>query len=333
MPKIPKSHWLPPPPGYAERLARWRDCWLLEQHLRGSDPDYASPLPSVQSFKRSGDPPWNRLGDSQQGDAFPEVGQIRLLDGWLVPTARRPVFVAVLYRWDGDVLVIAPFGPFPEPATTTELLSARPNDVLRVISLWNVRTITPGLLSQASCHIGELTNEELTESRAVFRHAIAGEGMPAELWDRVGCPIIHPEDPRIAYQDEESRMMAFTDHQSEANVLTVDFAELPLAAGSVGQVELDLVALVPSANVRVWFHTSSTGDLVFVEAYDSSANAAAGRSLGLDGAALANAETGIVLARFRQGIAEFNRPAITCHFVLVDAADEIIPWSWVRSKP
>jgi len=207
MPKLPIFRWLPTPPGYAERLARWRQLWLIEQQLRSDHPEYAQPLPFAPRHARITDPMWTRLADPGVADISPAVGQIRLLSGWTVPDARRPVYVAVLLHWEGDVLLLAPFGPFPEPATTTELLTGRQAASFQVLSLWNARSVPPGLLSEASRYVDSLSPQELEDARAVFRHAMAGEDMAEFLWARVGCPIVHPQDPRIAYQDEETRLL------------------------------------------------------------------------------------------------------------------------------
>lgn len=245
MPKLPTLHWLPAPQGYAERLARWRELWLIEQQMRAADPDYAGALPfapreaganiqtensrwqrrpetdlsRIEPDKSKGDSlfahrdaqiadsQWRRLADPGIADIAPEVGQIRLLAGWLVPEARRPVYVAVLFAWEGNVFLIAPYGPFPEPATTAELLTGRPAAALRVLALWNGRTVPPALLAEGSRFVDRLAPEELQAARTVFRHAFSGEDMPEEVWSRVGCPIVHPRDPRIAYQDEETQLL------------------------------------------------------------------------------------------------------------------------------
>ncbi len=178
---------------------------------------------------------WRQLADPGLPDIAPEVGQIRLLAGWLVPEARRPVYVAVLFGWEGNVLVIAPYGPFPEPATATELLTGRPAGPLRVLSLWNARTIEPALLAEASRFVDRLAPQELQEARIVARHAVAGEDMKEQLWDRVGCPIVHPDDPRIIYQDEETRMMTLQATKLITSIVEPDSA-FALAAASLAEV-------------------------------------------------------------------------------------------------
>lgn len=323
--KLPKSRLLPPRAGYKERLARWLEEWRLEQYLRKTEPGYADPLPRVRRGVVSNDPHWRRLGEPVIEDIAPLAGQIRLLQGWLAAEARRPVYVAVIHHWQPDTFVVAPYGPFLEPATATELLTGRDHDALRVLSLWNVRTIDAATLTEGSLHIDDLSAGELSDARDVFSHALADEGMSAELWDRVGCLIVHPQDPRIAYQDEEARMMALAVEPMEANVIEHAF-DLPLAAGSVGAVSTDFEALVPSANVRVWVHASSSGESVFAEVFDAVGDQGSGRSLRLDGAALANAETGQVLATFQGGIARFALSGAVTKFAVLDAAGNLIAW-------
>ncbi|HWZ94590.1 MAG TPA: hypothetical protein VNW30_05290 [Opitutaceae bacterium] len=230
MPKLPTLQWLPAPRGYAERLARWRDLWLIEQQIRTSEPEYAEPLPFAPRESQCEDPLWGRLASPIIADAEPEVGQIRLLAGWVVPKARRPVLVAVLYAWEGDVMVISPFGPFPEPATTSELLTGRSDAMLQVLSLWNTRTISSVNLKKSSRFVGHLSPQELTESRTVFRHSLAGDNMPELIWERVGSPIVNADDPRIVYQDEETQVMTL--QLASDSLLDYQPHDLPLAAGS-----------------------------------------------------------------------------------------------------
>ena len=214
--KLPVLKWHKTPEGYKERLERWLLSWNLEQDLRKQSPEYAQPLPFAPRGVQVTDPLWKRLAEPDQPDVAPEVGQIRLLAGWAVPQARRPVYVAVLYRWEGDVFVVVPFGGFPEPSTHTELLTGRDHQAFKVLCLWNTRTLSPHALAEASRYVDKMNEEELKDSRTVFRHALAGEDMPDELWDRVGCPIVHPRDPRIAYQDEETLLLKFLRSSSEA---------------------------------------------------------------------------------------------------------------------
>jgi len=243
MPKLPILRWVPATTGSADRLERWCSAWGIDQHLRVAQPGYADPLPFAARGGSTDDPLWQRLADPDVADLELDVGQIRLIDGWLVPKARRLVFVAIIYAWEGGVFAISPYGPFNEPATTGELLTDRPDDVLQVLSLWNTRAIPHDLLSEGSRFVGRLTLTELSDARAVFRHALTGESLPETLRDRVGSPIIHHRDPRIVYQSEEAQMLNI--------VLSCEQHGTQIPFQLIDEPDRWAIAAAPLAEVRV----------------------------------------------------------------------------------
>jgi len=205
MPKLPTLKWRTPPAGYRERLARWFDIWKYELELRRENPEYAKPPPAL--------PPESRTKHMGFGQRHPfdadllATGQIRLLGPGVLPQSRRPVYVAVLSEWEDGMFLIAPFGPFMEPATTSEWLTGRDAFPLRVLCLWNAHTVPRSSLAE-SWEVDDLSPQELADARSVFDHVFTGDPLSDRLLDRVGCPVVHPNDPRIAYQQEEARQMA-----------------------------------------------------------------------------------------------------------------------------
>ena len=198
MPKLPQLRWKAAPPGRAERLARWLDEWRLEQELRQSDPDYARPVQLSQDESVL-DYRFHQLIAPFDPEPIPR--DVRLLSPLLFEACNRPVYVAILAR-KVDWFIVAPFGPFLEPATKTEWDTGRTDLPLRVLCLWNARTLPAEIIAQ-SWVVDTLAPNEQQAAWAVFQHATRGVALSEDLLGSVGCPITHPRDPRIQYQAEE----------------------------------------------------------------------------------------------------------------------------------
>src|ERR1019366_6525983 len=144
MPKLPTLKWKPAPPGRAERLARWFAEWNLVQNLRREDPQFAEP------FRPNRGQPGTLCPDPEPPVApfDPELakGQIRLMAPLLFAEFRRPIYVAMIAEWGPNSFLTAPFGSFLEPATKAEWLTGRPEHALRVLCLWNARTMPAEVL-------------------------------------------------------------------------------------------------------------------------------------------------------------------------------------------
>jgi len=135
------------------------------------------------------------------------VGEVRLLSPKITPHIERPVYIAVFRQWDERHVLIAPFSPYLIPATTTELLFAHRHATLRVLCLWNVVTVRPKDLAR-SWYIDRLSDDDLSDGWHVFRHAITGSSLREEMIARVGAAIRHASDLRIAYQEDEVKVLA-----------------------------------------------------------------------------------------------------------------------------
>lgn len=203
MPKLPQLRWKAAPRGRAERLARWLDEWHLEQDLRQSDPDYERPVQLSQD-ERVLDYRFHQL--IAPFDPEPTPKDIRLLSPLLFGALSRPVYVAILAR-NAEWFIVAPFGPFLEPATKTEWATGRTEHALRVLCLWNSRTLPKEVIAQ-SWLVDRLELHEQKTAWAVFQHATRGTTLPEDLLSSVGCPITHPRDPRLQYQAEEINLLA-----------------------------------------------------------------------------------------------------------------------------
>lgn len=140
-------------------------------------------------------------------DTQVQLGDVRLLPPHLLAEELAvPRYVAVLSDWDGDVL-ICPFAPYSVPAVTGELATGREHFSLAVLQLWNA-VIAPETVLRDTWYADSLSDRECADANAAFRSVFFGADMPGELINRVGAPIWHPEDPRIAYQTEETEVFA-----------------------------------------------------------------------------------------------------------------------------
>jgi hypothetical protein len=276
MPKLPHLPRRPRPTGEAERLSRWFREWDLEQRLREEDPEYAEPMVSPPIENRSHFRNLAAQNLIAPFDTEVKVGQIRILHGGMFSEVRRPMHVAILSEWpprettsdegvrqplerSRNILpfsagqsrfdefseettgeksyLIAPFGDYREPATTTEWFTGRDAGPLRVLCLWNTRDC-PERWLELGWLVGEMSEKELANAWEVFRHAITGVPLSDRLRPEVGAPVIHPRDPRLAYQAEEARLFTIVPQyaeyrcQLEKNKIVWESEEIGLAAKS-----------------------------------------------------------------------------------------------------
>ena len=252
MPKLPHLNRRLPPKGEAERLSRWFRERDLEQRLRREDPNYAEPLRPPSLDERRRDPKLATM--VEPFDPEVKVGQIRILHGGMFAEVRRPLHVAILSEWppasadlddqaagppsetlrniiplpegrrglvvtpmeatEEKSYLVAPFSDYREPATTTEWLTGREAGPLRVLCLWNTRDY-PARWLELTWIVGELSEQELAGAWDVFRHTLTGVPLSDRLRAQVGAPIIHPRDPRLAYQAEEARLFTIVPEYAE----------------------------------------------------------------------------------------------------------------------
>ena len=202
MSRIPKIQWRRPDEAQLSRLQQWLAEYQYEQACIQSDPP---PQPSGTTARHP--VPVEISSRVSPFDPGVAPGQIRLFSARTLPEADRPVYIAVLSEWTPGWLLVAPYSRFSIPGTVGELDTGREALPLRALSLWNSHTMPAEFLDE-SWIIDQLTREELRDALAVFRHITYGDDLPKELSSRVGLPIHHPSDPRIAYQSAESLMMS-----------------------------------------------------------------------------------------------------------------------------
>ena len=207
----------------SRRLAQW----LFEWDLMQAEPAVEDDTPNSRPAALEG------LPDTCVApvDNAIAAGDIRLI----VPCGEAiPVFIAIVdVTVEGSIICI-PFGPLSEPATPDELLSGRSTAPIRVLCLWNMRTMTAKPMRD-SWVADTLSNHELARlRRAIASYENTGQ-LPADLRTDAGPPLIHPEDPRREYRyRERERINHALVRESKHNVIRYDVEperhELPKAA-------------------------------------------------------------------------------------------------------
>lgn len=183
---------------------------------------------------------------------------------------------------------------------------------LRVLSLWNTRLFDSRQLEK-SWLIGKLTEAESDVAWKVFESQIAGQALPETLATQVGPPVVHPKDPRLQYQAEESAVFDAIGAAVDilpSNIL-IEFLplrniqeaiaeqEFALAADTGGTAFSREVFEVPAYSVFVRAYLASDANIVFM-VHDSSGDI----SEALDGTNVV-AKDGRILASIRKGTATF----------------------------
>jgi hypothetical protein len=175
-------------------LARWLAEWRLDRELsKDSDaPDYCGgttgmfPGPSGARFPR------------------PARGDIRLLHPATGSAAlSRPVYVAVIETASDTDFIVAPFGLFSTPALPGEWRTGFRALPVRVLCLWNWRTVSSAALRLSwrarrmpPCKLGKAAGLLLAVRSGLDPESVA----PGET----GPPVRHPLDPRLRYEAEEA---------------------------------------------------------------------------------------------------------------------------------
>jgi hypothetical protein len=138
-----------------------------------------------------------------------EKGDIRLLGKDCVDVPARPlIYVAVLDLYDDEgMALIAPFSPYAAPATAGEWQTPIAAEPLRVLELWNARSVPLFRIAQ-SWRCETMKTAELKAAQNILRHIISGEIMPAKLREQTGLPVFQENDPRLAYLEEEIQLLA-----------------------------------------------------------------------------------------------------------------------------
>ena len=182
---------------FARKLALWLDERELDQGLTNIETteNENSEFESIIPFEK---PKHKNL---QKGDI------LLISKDFVYKELKRPLFVAVLRNWEEDYWLFAPFSPYSEPATDKELKMECEDQSLRVLSLWNAHT-TPSENLKNSWFIGKLSDSERKDALSNFWYSLNMKELPKHLIDRVGPKLIHSEDPRRGYIQEQLRATA-----------------------------------------------------------------------------------------------------------------------------
>lgn len=199
MKRLPPIKTKPFPDEQKMWLTRWFGLWHAEQQVR---PIATTSSPHAETC-RAGQPFQVKAYDQ----APMQPGEIRLLAPGVTPEADEPVFVAVISEWKPVGFLVTPFSRFPVPGLTGEVFTGWKEPQLRVLNVWNSYSLSPEALRE-SWLIDQLSPEECRVARAVFRHAIFGHDLEPALQNRIGPPIVHPDDPRLIYQQQELQRLA-----------------------------------------------------------------------------------------------------------------------------
>ncbi len=218
---LPKINWEAVETPKTARLQRWLREWRLNEAAKEADDVQSEPAPFLR-IAGSGDSLVAPFDKTE-----PVRGEIRLLSSRLLPASQRPLYVLVLGDWGDDLKLVAPFGPMLEPATRGELKINRDEASLSVLCLWNAHSV-PAARLHWGWVVDRMSETEVEEAWSVFRHAATGSPLSAELENRVGLPILSPDDPRTVYQEQEFQLLA------------------PLSEGILGHQEKQRIAHFPS---------------------------------------------------------------------------------------
>jgi len=202
-----------------ERLARWLQEWQLARDLAPDHTRMAEGQVTAEPAE------WN---PSLTADVPVETGHVRLLYPRNRATWSVPVYIALLGEAGPDSFLAAPFGRFAEPATPSELLTQRSVPPLRVLCLWNARTISRRRADQ-SWLTAELSPEEIADAITVHESGRGGAPRPS-LAQRVGPPLMHPDDPRHVYLRRERLRFDCACREEGVAYPLPDATDLPLAA-------------------------------------------------------------------------------------------------------
>ncbi len=186
-----------PTPAMVARLHRWCIEWQLDRALAATVK--ASPSPGESNDG------WGT--DLTRPTADLMAGSLALLPPIEGDTGTAPPLYVMLINdpANGGLLVI-PFSRFAEPATLGELLGEQKPHALRVLALWNARTLArPAHLRGWT--LGTVTATEIERVTRAYRSVKATGSLPSEMKGAGGPPLSHPDDPRRLYLREARRLL------------------------------------------------------------------------------------------------------------------------------
>jgi len=190
--------------GRCEDLAHWLREWQADVILREERPSAEANTVENVPFPAKG-------AEAEQYALSPpsnlEVGQVRLLHPRHLPRSTGPIYAALIPGSErAEAFMAAPFSRFSVPALEGELRTDRETPCLRVLSVGFARPLSLAPLAD-SWLVDTLQPAELQDAVAVFRHVFHRVALPGRLASRIGPPVVHPDDPRHAYCEEQAGLM------------------------------------------------------------------------------------------------------------------------------
>jgi hypothetical protein len=157
--------------------------------------------------ERSADEGFNLVHSAATGSVNLLAGEIRHLSPDLKLDWPREVHVLILKVDESRGRVLAvPFGPLSVPAFESELASELADDSLAVLCLWNATWIATE--QAARSWLVTKVDEGLLRDCHELRAALASrETPPSHLAERIGPPMLHPQDARQAYVNAEENLL------------------------------------------------------------------------------------------------------------------------------
>lgn len=124
------------------------------------------------------------------------VGQIRAL-GQTTDT----IYVLIYRQLGGGCWLVIPLSPFDCPASDDELLLSNLRSGMKVLQMWNIRTLHHKFIRQSIC-MDAISADDLSLVTKVF--ACYHRGGRLEGFDhRFGIPITDDNDIRLEYMEEQ----------------------------------------------------------------------------------------------------------------------------------
>lgn len=134
-------------------------------------------------------------------DGNVSVGDIRILSKQFTSEPDVIPYVAVLEEWEKGMWLIVPFSHYATPATPGEMSTDIDMRGLRVLQVWNGRTVQDDILKK-SFLFDRLSDKVREDALALFRHEMGGVDLPTSFSAQRGVPIVNEADPRREYLKE-----------------------------------------------------------------------------------------------------------------------------------
>ena len=126
------------------------------------------------------------------------VGDVRILSKQFTLEPDIIPYVAVLEEWEKGMWLIVPFSHYSTPATPGEMSTGIDMRGLRVLQVWNGRTVQDDVLKK-SFLFDRLSDKVREDALALFRHEMGGVDLLTSFSALRGVPIVNEADPRREY--------------------------------------------------------------------------------------------------------------------------------------